>query len=134
MANAAEYHAGESFYYRAGGRVLQVDEIMPADFGNAGRADSIFLNKPTTNADALRKERTAAQAHLDQDIARYVEICAHGAAALSRYDVEIASGGDAEGALALALSLKHNHIAYGKAKLLFLDALLCGAGQQGELF
>lgn len=60
--------------------------------------------------DQLRKQLA------DSEI-RYKELQEKGAAALSEYDIKIASMGDAEAALRTAVMLVGNHIIYYKRKL-----------------
>lgn len=52
------------------------------------------------------------RARLEQSRQRLANLEAHGTDALSRYDIEIAHGGDTAQALAMAKWLVGNHIAY----------------------
>lgn len=65
----------------------------------------------------LNQERQA----LKEDCRRYLEIVDRGADALSPYDREIAHGGDLEMARASSLALTHNHIAWRKGRVAFLE-------------
>ncbi len=49
---------------------------------------------------------------LDRSHQRMTDLETRGTAAMSRYDIEIAHGGDADGALRMAKWLVGNHIAY----------------------
>ena len=59
---------------------------------------------------------------LEQDEARLNELEEKGIAALSRYDIEIASMGDAGEALETAKWLKRNHIKYDKERIAEFEA------------
>ena len=54
---------------------------------------------------------------LKESQARLKELNQRGAKVLSRYDIEVASGGDAEAALRTAQYLVRNHISYYKEKI-----------------
>jgi len=58
---------------------------------------------------------------LDRSRQRLAELEERGMAAMSRYDIEIAHGGDADGALRMARWLVSNHIAYFTEKLTHCD-------------
>jgi hypothetical protein len=58
---------------------------------------------------------------LDRSQRRLTELETRGIAAMSRYDIEIAHGGDADGALRMATWLVGNHIAYFTEKLTHCD-------------
>ncbi len=55
--------------------------------------------------------------NLDRSQRRLAELETRGVAAMSRYDIEIAHGGDADGALRMATWLVGNHIASFTDKL-----------------
>jgi hypothetical protein len=59
-------------------------------------------------AEALSEYRT----NLAADAARYEDIRSRGAEALSPYDIQIASSGDADSAVRMGMSLKFNHVMY----------------------
>ena len=58
---------------------------------------------------------------LDRSQRRLSELETRGIEAMSRYDVEIAYGGDAEGAVRMATRLVSNHIAYFSEQLTHCD-------------
>lgn len=58
---------------------------------------------------------------LDRSRQRLAELETCGIAAMSRYDIEIAHGGGADGALRTATWLVGNHIAYFTEKLIHCD-------------
>lgn len=67
---------------------------------------------------------------LEQDEARLKELEEKGVKGLSKYDIEIASMGDAEEALETAKWLKRNHIKYDKECIVEFEA----KGIQEKLF
>ena len=58
---------------------------------------------------------------LDRSQQRMADLETRGTAAMSRYDIEIAHGGDADGALHMAKWLVGNHIAYFAEQLTHCD-------------
>jgi len=106
-----EYNPGHPWYYLDGWEPIAVDAIEPA------RCDY--------SRDCKVKDREAAIVEatrdLENDIERYLSIVEKGADALSNYDVQYAANGDPELAVATALALKHNHIAYSKGLLIALE-------------
>ena len=122
QSGATAYPPSHPWHYLAAGDAQpppRVEDIMAARFtdaqagfrlaGPAGKRQALLLNM-------LRDQ----QEQLDADIARYRALTERGVACLSRYDREIAYGGDDELALASSLALKHNHIAYGKGRIAWL--------------
>jgi len=67
------------------------------------------------------KERTPDQSYYREKIEdskrRLAELEERGIEAMSRYDIEIAYGGDAQQALDMAKTLVRNHIQYDTSKL-----------------
>ena len=56
---------------------------------------------------------------LEDDLERFNDIAQNGAKAMSDYDINIASGGDALGAVTTALGLKSSHIWNDKVSIAF---------------
>lgn len=69
-----------------------------------------FTQKDRQNIKKLQTIIDKETATLERDIQRFNELKAQGTAALSQYDINIASGGDASLALKTAFTLKRNHI------------------------
>ncbi len=68
----------------------------------------------------LEEERRA----LDETRARYLEVIERGVEALSRYDIEIASQGNADMARSVALSLLYNQIAWRRGRIEYLEQVV----------
>jgi hypothetical protein len=92
------------------------DEHLEAAYEDrqSGGDDDIFWSKSSE-----LYERYATE--LERERRRLVDLEERGVKALSRYDIEIAAGGDVEKALATAKYLVGNHIAYFSSKLEGLD-------------
>lgn len=63
------------------------------------------------------EQRNQIKQQLEESKKRLAELKSKGVKALSRYDIEIAHSGDAEGALATAKMLVSNHIRYYENQL-----------------
>lgn len=90
----------------------------------AGRA--LESDLPKSSGKRLLRARElllSERANLDRERARYEDVIARGVDALSRYDREIAYGGDDELALAGTLALLFSHIAWTKGRLGALERL-----------
>lgn len=112
-------------YYRGGQNASPVpaDEI-PAN-AEAGRV--LIAGLPVHSKKREKKLRELlhdASAQLEDDIRRYEDIASRGAEALSKYDREIAHGGNDELARASALALKFNHIAWGRGRIATIEQVL----------
>lgn len=119
-------------YYWAGDAAvpLPFEEIPPAD--DAGRWLERDLPKNSAKRLArLRELLTVETQRLQDDRMRYEEIATRGAEALSRFDREIAHGGNVELARASALALKYYHIRMGLGRLKWLGKEL-GSGRRRE--
>lgn len=112
-------------YYRGGDNAvpLPVDAI-PSNL-DAGRFIESDLPKNPAKREKKIRELYGEELHrLQDDERRYQEIVERGAEALSRYDREIAHGGNDEMARASALALKFNHIALGRGRIAWLEQQL----------
>lgn len=69
---------------------------------------------------------------LEADRRRYQAIVERGADALSRYDREIAHGGDLEMARASALALTFNHVAWRLGRIAVLERELTRSNARGR--
>lgn len=108
-------------YYWAGDAAepLAFEDIPPAE--DAGRWLERDLPKnPAKRLARLRELLTSETQRLDEDRRRYEEIVARGAEALSRFDREIAYGGNDELARAGTIALKYNHIRMGLGRVRWL--------------
>lgn len=109
-------------YYREG------DNAPPVLFGDipaseeSGRAMERELPKPRAKRIiAVRERLESERRELEDARLRYQEIIDRGAAALSRYDREIAYGGNDEMARAGTLALLYNQIAWRKGRIACLE-------------
>lgn len=119
-------------YYWAGDAAAPppFEEIPPAD--DAGRWLERDLPKnPAKRLARLRELLTVETQRLQDDRTRYEDIATRGAEALSRFDREIAHGGNDELARASALALKYNHIRMGLGRVKWLGEQL-GRGRRWE--
>jgi hypothetical protein len=128
-ASAPKYGPGHPWHYLARGdgqNPTPVEEIPSSE------CDGNFAGKLPANA-GKRREKLAQllsdqTRQLEEDKARYNDIVARGAAALSEYDRTIAYGGDHELAVASSISLKFNHLSNGLGRVQWLKARL-GLGE-----
>lgn len=132
--NHTNYDPGHPWHYYRGGDnapPVPVDEIPP-NF-DAGRfIESDLPKHPAKREKKIREFLNEERHRLEDDEHRYQEIMEKGAEALSRYDREIAHGGNDEMARASALALKFNHIALGRGRVAWLEQQLREDGR--ELF
>lgn len=121
-------------YYPAGDNAppIPFDEITPCEDAGAWLERDLPKNSGKRLA-KMRELLEREQRQLDDDRKRYEDIIARGAAALSRYDREIAYGGNDELARASSLALKYSHIRLGLGRLRWLTAELRRLGIQGQL-
>lgn len=98
-------------YYRLGDHAAPIPlESIPPSL-NAGEDLAARMPKsPIKRAVFLKDMLDAEHCALDEAQRRYQDIAERGAEALSRYDREIAHGGNDELAVASALALTYNHI------------------------
>ena len=109
-------------YYREGDNAPPVpfDDIPASE--ESGRAMESELPKPRAKRIiAVRERLDSERSELDEARVRYQEIIDRGAAALSRYDREIAYGGNDELARAGTLALLYNQIAWRKGRIACLE-------------
>lgn len=110
-------------YYPAGDNAPPVpfEQIPPCE--EAGQW--LERDLPRNSAKRLQKMRELLERErlqLADDRRRYEDIVARGAAALSRFDREIAYGGNDDLARASALALKYNHIRLGLGRIRWLES------------
>lgn len=112
-------------YYWAGDNAspLAFTEIPPAE--DAGRWLERDLPKNPAKRLARVRELLATETErLAEDRRRYDEIIENGVEALSRFDREIAYGGNDELACASSIALKYNHIRMGLGRVQWLREAL----------
>lgn len=112
-------------YYELGDAAapLEVDAIPAAT--HAGRFIAEKLPRDSAKRETkLRELLTQERQGLKNDEARYQEIVERGAEALSRYDREIAYGGNDKLARASSLALKFNHVSMGRGRVAWLEEQL----------
>ncbi|MCC6357361.1 MAG: hypothetical protein IT450_01345 [Phycisphaerales bacterium] len=121
-------------YYLAGDNAppIPFEQIVPCEDAGAWLERDLPRN-PAKRVAKLRELLEREQRQLDEDRARYESIIARGAEALSRFDREIAHGGNDELARASALALKYNHIRLGLGRVRWLTTELRRFGVQAEL-
>lgn len=108
-------------YYLAGDNAppIPFDEISPCD--EAGAWLERDLPKNATKRRTKMRELLKREEHqLAEDREQYEAVIARGAEALSRYDREIAYGGNDELARACTLALKYNHIRLALGRIAWL--------------
>lgn len=106
------YSPSHPWYYKLGGRVLDVDEIRPTESHNFDPIDRTKSGKPRP---ALEIQLESARQQLEKDIARYKQLITEGDKACSSYDLMM--GYDAK----FMLWLAHNHVAYSKGRVIRLE-------------
>lgn len=122
-SSAFSYDPGHPWYY-----LPQGDNASPIPFDDipaseeSGRAMDRELPKtPAKRVIALRAQLESEQRELEAARIRYQEVIDRGAEALSRYDREIAYGGNDELARAGTLALLFNQAAWQKGRVALLQ-------------
>lgn len=120
-------------YYRLGDNAapMPVDAVPPAK----GLEHTFDRELPRRGPKRIVKARELLDAErrgLEADRQRYQAIVERGADALSRYDREIAHGGDLEMARASALALTFNHIAWRLGRIAVLERELSRTTSRGR--
>jgi hypothetical protein len=108
-------------YYVAGDNAppTPYEQIPPCE--DAGRwLEQDLPKNPAKRVAKMRDLLEREEQQLAADRQRYEEVIAHGAEALSRYDREIAYGGNDDLARASTLALKYNHIRLGLGRIAWL--------------
>ncbi|MBK8916260.1 MAG: hypothetical protein IPM64_16970 [Phycisphaerales bacterium] len=129
----ADYDPGHPWhYYSAGDNAAPIpfEQIKPCD--EAGRwLESTFPKNPAKRAARMPELLEEELRQLSRDREVYEAVISRGVEALSRYDREIAYGGNDELARAGTLALKYNHIRLGLGRIAWLRART--GGQQGVI-
>lgn len=131
---AHSYPPGHPWHYcREGDSAapMPVDAIPPA----TAIEHTFDRELPRSGPKRIVKARELLNAErqgLEADRQRYQAIVERGADALSRYDREIAHGGDLEMARASALALTFNHIAWRLGRIAVLERELSRANARGR--
>lgn len=122
-SSGSSYGPGHPWHY-----LPQGDNASPVPFEDipasdeSARAMEQELPKPRVKRIIAARERLESERReLDEARVRYQEIIDRGAAALSRYDREIAYGSDDEMARAGTLALLYNQIAWRKGRIACLE-------------
>ncbi|MCK6484508.1 MAG: hypothetical protein HUU22_02105 [Phycisphaerae bacterium] len=128
-ANAMDDHGygpGHPWHYLPDGDnapPIPFDDIPPAeDYGH-----SLERELPKPAAKRIIKARgllAEERRDLEQARARYDDVIARGAAALSRYDREIAYGGNDELARAGTLALLYSQISWRRGRIAYLERMV----------
>lgn len=129
----ADYEPGHPWhYYSAGDNATPIpfEQIKPCDEAGSW-LESTLPKNPAKRAARMRELLEQEQLALARDREVYEAVISRGAEALSRYDREIAYGGNDELARAGTLALKYNHIRLGLGRIAWLRA--CTGGQQGVI-
>ena len=121
---SADYDPGHPWYYLHGGAPLEPDAIEPA---KCDGMESKLPKNPAKAREELERRLAEATGSLADAIARYQDIRARGAEALSHYDRTISSGGRDDMAVATALSLTASHVSWFKGRILDLQSLIAGS-------
>lgn len=122
-----DYDPGHPWHYLAcGDRATPVpfDAIPPArDYDRSLERE---LPRPTAKRIVRAREILASERRdLEEARCRYEDVIARGADALSRYDRDIAYGGNDELARAGTLALLFNQIAWRRGRIAFLERIEC---------
>lgn len=123
----SSYGPGHPWHYLSegdGAVPLPLERIEPAPFKPEHLGVKLPKN-PQKRQALLRKMLAEQRQQLEQDAERYREVLERGVEALSRYDREIAYGGNDRLAVASTIAFKSSHIAHGKGRVAWL------AGQAG---
>ena len=121
---SADYDPGHPWYYLLGGVPLEPDAIEPA---RCEGMESKLPKNPARAREELDRRLGEARQSLADAIARYQDIRARGAEALSHYDRTISSGGRDDMAVATALSLTASHVSWFKGRIVELQSLIAGS-------
>ncbi|MCE9590262.1 MAG: hypothetical protein K8S99_07035 [Planctomycetes bacterium] len=119
-----QYGPGHPWHYLAegdGAAPPAVEEIEAAPFKPEHLGVKLPKN-PQKRQAMLRKMLADQRRQLEQDTERYQDVLERGVEALSRYDREIAYGGNDHLAVASTIAFKHSHIAYAKARVAWLES------------
>ncbi len=129
------YDRGHPWHYLQrgdGAAPVTPDQIPVAAVEIAGGYLDRQIPKAPDKRDAAVERLFAERSEeLADRIARYEDVVARGVEALSRYDREIAYGGDLELAVACSLAMLYCQISYVRAEVAWLDSQRSG---QGSLF
>ncbi len=129
----ASYDPGHPWhYYSAGDNAAPIpfEQITPCEEAGSW-LESTLPKNPAKRAARMRELLEQEQRQLARDRDVYEAVISRGAEALSRYDREIAYGGNDELARAGTLALKYNHIRLGLGRIAWLRART--GGQQGVI-
>lgn len=123
--SGTHYEPGHPWHYlKAGDHAAPIpfDDIPPAE--DYDRSLERELPRPTARRLIKAQEILAAERRdLEQARHRYENVLARGADALSRYDREIAYGGNDELARAGTLALMFNQIAWRRGRIAYLEQI-----------
>ncbi|MBE7458000.1 MAG: hypothetical protein KJ057_13760 [Phycisphaerae bacterium] len=131
---ALSYPPGHPWHYHPLGdnaAPMPVDAIPAAK----GLEDTFDRELPKRGPKRIIKARELLDAErrgLEADRQRYQALVERGADALSRYDREIAHGGDLEMARASALALTFNHVAWRLGRIAVLERELTRSNARGR--
>lgn len=121
-ADAIEYDPGHPWRYYVkgdGAEPLPLDAI-PARPTTIDRLGVKLPKNPAKRLAFLQKMLNDQLRQLAEDESRYQELIDRGAEALSKYDREIAHGGNDDLAWASAVALKFNHVSGGRGRILLV--------------
>lgn len=119
----AGYDPGHPWYYYSQGdnrSPLAVAEVPAAD-GEGCYNERCLPKNPSKRERKIHELLAAERLGLESATGRYQEIAERGARALTRYDREIAYGGNDDLARASSLALTFNHIAWHRGRVEWLE-------------
>lgn len=119
-----QHEIGHPWHYMPGGDNAEppaVESILARPFHDEIAACWRIPRNPKKRREVLLERLEEEKQELSKDIARYREIVERGVEALSRYDREIAYGGNDELARASSIALKCNHIASQKTRIAWIE-------------
>ena len=128
VSSSSQFDPGHPWHYLPEGD--GATHLLPEQIESVPcTSDNFGIKLPKDSAKRLSKLRalkSEQEKQLASDIERYRDLLARGVNALSRYDRTIAYGGNDAMALAAAIALTHNHIAWSKGRVVWLSKVIGG--------
>lgn len=116
-------HPWHYYYEGDGAEPLPLDSI-PARATSLEQFGVKWPTNPTKRRAMMEQMLKAQRDQLALDVGRYRELIDQGVEALTRYDREIAHGGNDDLALASSIALKYTHISSGRGRVQCLERQL----------
>lgn len=132
-ASIVDYDPGHPwhYYYKGDGAEPLPLDAIPARATTLEQLGVKLPKSPAKRVAFLQKMLYDQRQQLAQDEARYQELIDRGVKALSKYDREIAHGGDDDLAIASAIALKFNHVSGTRGRVQMLERSIGRLNPQG---